>query len=295
MPRPLATLMLLVTALIWGLAFTAQKTAMASMGPLTFSAVRYLLASVIIAPLAWREYARRGRPVTRRQWAKIIVLGLVFFMAAWLQQVGLTITSVINGGFLTALYVLFVPLIALVFTRTSPHAVVWLCVPLALIGTFYLNGGTLDQFNTGDLLIVICAVFWALQVILLGHLARETSLPILISTVAFVVTGLVSLPLALVFEHPTIAAIAPGWLQIAYTAILASAVAFTMQAVGQQYVPASNAAIVLSAESLFSALGGVLLLGERLSPIGYAGAALIFLAIVLVETVPTLTRRAPQP
>jgi drug/metabolite transporter (DMT)-like permease len=164
-------------------------------------------------------------------------------------------------------------------------------VPLALIGTYYLNGGGLGSFNEGDWLITIGAVFWGMHVVLLGHLSRLTGLPIFVSAISFLLAGVVSSAIALGFEAPTIEAVAAGWVELAYAAVLSTAVAFTFQAIGQQHVPAANAAIILSAESLFAALGGALLLGERLPGIGYAGAALIFGAILMVEAVPPLWAR----
>ena len=295
MPRPLAALILLLTTIIWGFAFVAQKSGMATMGPLTFAAVRYSIGGLLILPLAWREYRRRGRPLTRREWGLLLALSGAFFMGSWLQNAGIGLTTVTNSGFLTALYVLFTPLIAFLVLRTRPHPIVWLCVPLALVGTFYLNGGVLDRFNFGDLLIVLCAVFWAIHMLLLGYLARTTGLPFFISSVSFLIAGLIALIFAPIAEAPTLAGIAAGWPELAYAAILATAVAFTAQAIGQQYVPPANAAIILSAESLFSAIGGALLLGERLPPVGYAGAALIFASIVLVETVPALLDRRNAP
>jgi drug/metabolite transporter (DMT)-like permease len=187
--------------------------------------------------------------------------------------------------------VLFVPLIAFVVTRARPHPIIYLGVPLALIGIYYLNGGGLDRFNLGDGLVTVGAVFWAMHVLTLGYLAKLTGLPIFISGVTFLVAGIFALVLALALEHPTLSGIGTGWVQILYSGVLSTAVAFTLQAIGQQHVPPANAAIILSAESLFAALGGALILHERLPPIGYAGAALIFLAIVLVETVPALLQR----
>jgi drug/metabolite transporter (DMT)-like permease len=215
----------------------------------------------------------------------------VFFGGSWLQQAGLATTTATNAGFLTGIYVFFVPLLGYVLFRSRPHKIIFACVPLALTGTWFLNGGGLDSFNGGDGLIVIGAIFWALHVILLGRAARSTGLPIFVSAVSFLAAGAVALALALAIETPRMEGITAGWLEIAYAGILSTAVAFTFQAVGQQYVPPANAAIILSAESLFAALGGALLLGERLPPIGYAGAALIFIAILAVEAIPPLWGR----
>lgn len=165
-------------------------------------------------------------------------------------------------------------------------------MPLALIGLFLLNGARLDRLNTGDGLVIGSAVFWALHVLLLGYLAIETRRPIFISAVSFLVAGLLGISGAFIFEAPTFSALSAGWIEILYAGALSTAIGFTLQAIGQQHVPPANAAIILSAESLFAALGGALILGERLDPIGYLGVALIFAAVFLVELLPNLRRKS---
>ncbi|MBE7732384.1 DMT family transporter [Devosia faecipullorum] len=297
MSRPLATLLLLVCTMFWGFAFIAQKSAMDSMGPLSFAGVRYLIGGLLVLPLALHE--RRRRPITlnRNHWLLIIAMSTVFFLGSWLQQAGLATTTATNGGFLTGLYVFFVPLLGYALFRTRPHPIIFIGVPLALIGIYYLNGGGLDSFNAGDWLIVGSAIFWALHVILLGQVARMTGLPIFVSAISFLFAGTLASAMALGTETPTIEAISAGWIEIGYAAIFSTALAFTFQAIGQQHVPAANAAIILSAESLFAALGGALILGERLPMIGYAGATLIFVAILLVEALPPFwaRRRTHEP
>jgi len=291
MSRPVATALLLICTMFWGFAFIAQKSAMDSMGPLTFAGVRYLLGGLLVLPLALHERRRRPIALTRTHWLFILAMSTVFFLGSWLQQAGLATTTATNGGFLTGLYVFFVPLLGYVLFRTRPHPIIFAGVPLALIGIYFLNGGGLDSFNSGDWLIVGSAVFWAMHVILLGHLARMTGLPIFVSCVSFLVAGIAASAIALGSEAPTIAAISSGWMEIAYAAVLSTAVGFTLQAVGQEHVPPANAAIILSAESLFAALGGALILGERLPLVGYAGATLIFAAILLVEALPPFWAR----
>lgn len=292
MSRPVAALLLLICTMLWGLAFIAQKSAMDSMGPLTFSGLRYLIGGLAVLPLALLERRRRPAPLTTNHWWLIGAVSLVFFLGSALQQFGLITTTVTNAGFLTGLYVFFVPVLGFLIYRTRPHPIIYACVPLALIGIYFLNGGGLDSFNTGDGLMVIGAVFWALHVILLGQAARLTGLPIFVSAISFLLAGAFALGCAFVFEQPDFSALQSGWMELAYTGLLSTAVAFTFQAIGQQYVPPANAAIILSAESLFAALGGAIILGERLPPIGYAGAVLIFVAILAVEALPPLwTRR----
>lgn len=291
MSRPLALTCLLLATAIWGFAFIAQKTAMDVMGPLTFTGSRFLLGGLLVLPFALRENARQPEKLTRRQWALIGFLCLNFFLGAVLQQLGLQFTTVTNSGFLTGLYVLFVPVILLVVFRQPPHRVIWIGVPVALIGLFLLNGARLDRLNTGDGLVIGSAVFWALHVLLLGHLAIQTRRPIFISAVSFLAAGLLGTSGAFIFETPTLPALSAGWVEILYAGALSTAIGFTLQAIGQQHVPPANAAIVLSAESLFAALGGALILGERLDMLGYSGVAMIFAAVFLVELLPNLRRR----
>ena len=291
MNRFTATLILIVATAIWGFAFIAQKSAMDSMQPLTFIAMRYILGGLVIAPLAWREYKRRNIKISYKEWAIIAFLSINFFLGSWLQQWGLVSTSVTNGGFLTGMYVFFVPLILLFVFRTKPHKIVWVCMPLALTGLFLLTGGKLDKINSGDWLIISSAVFWAMHVLGLGYAARLTKMPLVVSCLPFLFAGIISGAGAFMFETPTITGISGGWIEILYAGILSTAVAFTLQAVGQMHVPPANAAIILSGESLFAAIGGAVILGERLLAIGYIGAALIFLTIILVESVPAIIRR----
>jgi len=295
MPRPLATLLLLITTMLWGLAFTAQKSGMAEMGPLTFAAARYTLGTLVILPLVFWELRRRKLVISRRDRGLTAILCLSFFAGVYLQQAGLVTTTVTNGGFLTSLYVLFVPLIALAWFRQGPHPIVWVSMPVAILGVFLLNGGHLDRFNLGDVMVIGSAVCWAVQVLLIGMLARSTGLPITLSVLCFAATALLSAIGSAALEAPTLSGIATSWVELLYAGVLATAVAFTLQAVAQQYVPSANAAIILSAESLFAALGGAVVLGERLPTIGYLGAALIFCAIILVESVPALARRRTDP
>lgn len=294
--RTSATFLLVIATMFWGFAFIAQKSAMDYMEPLTFIGPRYLLGGLIIAPLAWLEYKRTAKPMSKRQWALLGFLSVNFFLGSYLQQAGLLETTVTNGGFLTGFYVFFVPLILLFIFRVKPHNIIWICAPLALLGLFFLNGATLDRINSGDILIITSAAFWALHVLLLGYLSRDTGMPIFVSCVSFLAAGLIAQAGAFSFETPTIAAVSAGWIEIAYAGIFSTAIAFTLQAVGQVYVPPANAAIILSGEALFAAIGGAVILGERLDLMGYSGALLIFTAIVLVETIPAMMRkRQPAP
>ncbi|MFC7398467.1 DMT family transporter [Chelatococcus sp. GCM10030263] len=281
---------MLLCTFLWGIAFVAQKSAVAFMEPLTFTGLRYLLGGLIILPLALVERRRKGATFTRAQGIFVLVMSVVFFFGVWLQQGGLVTTTVTNAGFLTSLYVLFAPVI-LIALRKPPHPIIWISMPLALAGVYFLNGGGLDSFNLGDALVVGSALFYAVHLLMLGHIVRATGTPIFISCISFLVAGVIASGASLALEQPTLAGISDGWLELAYAGGISTAIAYTLQAVGQQYVPPANAAVILSSESLFAGLSGALLLGERLPLIGYAGAGLIFLAVVLAEAVPALAQR----
>jgi drug/metabolite transporter (DMT)-like permease len=291
MNRPIAVGLLVLCTALWGLAFVFQKDAMKHMEPLTFAAARYFLGSFLVLPLAIWEYRRRaksGVSIARGQWMRIGILSLAFFLGVWLQQVALLTTSVTNGGFITSLYVIFTPVVTYITLRSRPHPIIYLGAPLALLGIYLLTGARLDAFTVGDFQLLLCAVCWGVQVSMLGALVRETGLPVFVSTINFFATAVLAGALAFALETPSTGALLDGWIPILYSGVCSTAIAFSLQAIGQQYVPPANAAIILSGEALFAALAGALLLNERLPPVGYLGAALIFATIVMVELVPAL-------
>lgn len=298
MNRPIAVGLLVLCTALWGLAFVFQKGAMQHMQPLTFAGVRYFLGSFLVLPLAIWEYRRRtksGVRIARGQWVRIGILSLAFFLGVWLQQAALLTTSVTNGGFITSLYVIFTPVVTYITLRSRPHPIIYLGAPLALLGIYLLTGARLDAFTLGDFQLLLCAVCWGVQVSMLGALVRETGLPVFVSTINFFATALLACTLAFALETPSMGALVDGWIPILYSGVCSTAIAFSLQAIGQQYVPPANAAIILSGEALFAALAGALLLNERLPPVGYLGAAVIFATIVMVELVPALrgTRHDP--
>jgi drug/metabolite transporter (DMT)-like permease len=296
MSRSVAALLLIICTLLWGFAFVFQKGAMAHMGPLIFTAIRYSIGTILVAPLAFVEYRRQAKVVGRftpRQWRQTAVLLLSFFAGVWAQQAALQTTSVTNGGFLTALYVIFTPIVTFLMARIRPHPIVYLGAPLALIGIYLLTGANLASFTPGDGLLVVCAVSWAIQIAVLAPLVQETGMPVTLSCACFAATAIFAWIGTPLLEQPTWDAISSGWIEILYTGVMSTAIAFTLQAIGQQYVPSANAAIILSAESLFAALAGALIRGERLPPLGYLGAAIIFIAIVMVEAIPAIRSRKP--
>jgi len=284
--RTRADLILLIAAVIWGLAFVAQSTAMAAMPPLVFIACRFTLASLVLAPLAWREHRRARVEVGREGLAGMVTLGVVFFTGAVLQQTALLTTSVTNTGFLTSLYVVFTPVIGFIAYRQRPHALAWLGIALAMLGTWLLSGGVADM-RPGDFQLVLSALCWAAQVILVGRLVRLTERAIGTVFMQMAISAVLGITASLIFDQAYDGNITDALPELLYTGIVSGGIAFALQATGQRFTPNSDAAIILSAEAPFAAIFGALILGERLSFTGGIGCALIFLAILLVQLIPT--------
>ena len=290
MSRLRADLLLLFAAAIWGLAFVFQKTAMGSLGPLTFIAARGLIAALALAPLAIVEHQRARAAGGSADHLFLpaglvraaVVAGLVFAMAAALQQAGLITATASNAGFLTALYVVLTPPIAWLLRGAQPSRVILPAVALSALGTWMLGGGAIGAFSSGDLLVALCAVFWALHVVL-SEGGSAFDRPILFTALQFLTVGTVAAFGAAAFEAVTIAALRAAAGEILYVGLLSSALTFTILTAALKYAPSSEAAVIVSTESLFAALAGALLLGERLSALAWAGAVLIMAAVILVQ------------
>jgi drug/metabolite transporter (DMT)-like permease len=291
MTRIQANLILLLAAAIWGSGFVAQSTAMKAIGPFWFISLRFAVATIVVLPFVWKEKRKAEKPLTHHNWLFFVFTGVALFGGAATQQLGLLTTTVTNSSFITGLYVVFVPLIAVVFLRRQPHWVIWPAALTALSGIYLLSGGSFSQLTPGDFLTVVCAVFWAVQITLAGSSVRETGRPLAISATQFAVAAVLALIVAALVEPISFAAIEAALGEILYLGIFSSGLAFALQVIGQRYTTAPQAAIILSSEAVFGASLAALLLGETMGPQGYAGCALMFTAMLAVELVPELTRR----
>jgi drug/metabolite transporter (DMT)-like permease len=279
---------------VWGLAFLFQKSAMRHIGPLTFIAARGVVATAALAPLAGRELALSGRPRPPGLFRWSIAGGLLFFLAAGLQQSGLQTATVTNSGFLTALYVVITPLIAWGVTRQAPRAFVWLGVVLSAFGTWLLGGASFASFSFGDAQVAASSVFWAGHVVVTGRAARFGR-PLAFTLIGFVLVSLLGSAGAVSLEAPSAAGLQRAALDIAYVGVLSSAFAFLLLIVALQHLPPAEGAIIASTETLFAASAAYLFLGEHLPALGWAGAALILAASVLVQVGPALAGGARRP
>ena len=297
MSRTTANFLLLLAGAIWGMGFVAQQTAMDDIGPMLFIAMRFMLAGFAVAPFAYMEMKRKNitdmSGEILRFKGSFFMVGLAFFLGMAFQQVGLIGTSVTNAGFLTALYVILVPIIMISVLRVSQPFIIWPASILALVGIYLLSGGNLASLNSGDILIIICALFWAGHVILTGRVGQKTDLPVTMATLQFFVTSFlafISFAIASIFglgeSIPSLTQLSGAVPEILYAGLFAGGLGFTLQAVGQRYTSESAAAVLISTESLFAAMFGAFFLGERLLSLGYVGCGLIFVAILMVELMP---------
>lgn len=291
MTRIQANLLLLLAAAIWGGGFVAQSTAMEYITPLWFVGLRFAIAALAVLPFAILESRKMGKAPTTKEYKSFIYVGLALFAGAATQQTGLLTTSVTNSSFLTALYVIFVPIIAVIFLRRRPHFIIWPGSAMMLVGIYFLSGGHFESFTEGDVLTIICAVFWAAQITLAGIFVMSSNRPLALSCVQFAACSLLSILGASIFETFSIDAVINVAQEIIYVGLISSGLAFVLQVIAQRYTTASQAAIFLSSEALFGALFASILLSEQISTIGYIGCAIIFSAILIVELVPELTKR----
>jgi drug/metabolite transporter (DMT)-like permease len=286
MSRLHADIALLLAAAVWGLAFVFQKSAMNHIGPLTFIAARGAVAALALAPLALREARRRTDADASNGGLGFLPVaiggGAAFFAAAWLQQGGLVTATVTNTGFLTALYVVLTPFIAWGWSGKRPIRMVWPAVVLSALGTWLLGGGTLSDFSRGDMLVAISALFWAAHVVITGSAAPYRR-PIGFTAVQFAVVAALAAVGALLLEDVTLEGLAAAAPDIAYVGLLSSALTFTLLTVALQHTTPSEAAVIVSMETLFAAAAAYLLLGERLAAIGWLGAAMILTGTLLIQ------------
>jgi drug/metabolite transporter (DMT)-like permease len=298
MTRIQANLLLTLAAMIWGSSFVVQQIGTGELGTISFTGSRFLVGALLVLPFAFRQMRRVGRFERRFQatdWLGILLTGSVLLTAAALQQHGILHTSVTNSGFLTALYVPLVPLLGLIVLKRKVHLAIWPASVSCFIGTYILSGAHTVDLVTGDLWVISSAIFWATHVMLVGIMASRTGAPLVVAAGQFLVCGFGGLVIGFFVESPTILQILGALWGILYVGIFSVGMAFTLQVVGQRFTPAADAAIILSSETIFAAIGGMAFLGERLSLLQLSGGGLILASILAVELVPLTGIGRPRP
>ena len=277
------SLALLLGTIIWGSAFVAQSVGMDHIGPFTFQAVRCFLAvlflSLVIFLTSPKDFLNKWK--NPKLWKAGIPCGVALFAASGLQQVGLVYTDAGKAGFLTAMYIVLVPILGLILKKNPPKTIL-ISVILAVIGLYLLSCVGVSSINFGDILLIACALAFAIQITLIDIFAQDLS-GLELNCVQCMVNTVLSALVMFLFEQPKMDAILTSWLPLCYAGILSLGVAYTLQIVGQQHLEPSTASLIMSLESVFAVLTGWLILHETLSPAEAVGCLLMFAAVVLAQ------------
>lgn len=281
-----ADLTLLLVAAIWGLAFVAQRMGMDHLGPFSFNGARFLLGAVSLLPLLL-IFRPNTAAAPRAMLKGSMTAGIFLFLGASLQQVGLLWTSAGNAGFITGLYIIIVPIIGL-FLGHMTRMNTWVGGLLAVMGLYFLTVTQDNEegfnINTGDLLVLGSAFFWAAHVVVIGKLASQLD-NLRLAIIQFFICALLSFLIALIFEMGslTLNNLLLAWQPIAYAGLLSVGVAYTLQVVAQRHAPASHAAIIMSLEAVFAVIGGWWLLNEAFSQRAMIGCGLMLLGMIISQ------------
>ena len=280
---------LFLAALIWGSAFVAQSKGMEHVGPLTYNGVRTLVGFLVLIPVVcflnrgWRGRmsVEEKKTLDKNTLIGGIFCGMILFVASTFQQFGIQYTSAGKAGFITALYIVMVPVAGLLFRRRV-RWIVWPCVAAAIAGFWLLCIKEDFSLGTGDLLVLICAVFFTAHILVIDHFTPKVDC-VKMSCIQFFVCGSLALIGAFIFEEPTVPTILDAKWTILYAGVLSSGVAYTLQIVGQKMTEPTVATLLMSLESVFAALAGWLILHESFSPKEFIGCVLVFAAVIFAQ------------
>ena len=285
-------LILLLTALIWGTAFVAQSAGMEHVQPFTYNGVRTLIGGLVLIPVIFlfdrlkpadqRPSPDEQKEIRRNSLIGGAACGVVLCVASSFQQFGISMTTAGKAGFITALYIVIVPLLG-VFIKKKIPKITWLCVGIAVVGFYLLCVKEGFSVSAGDLLVLCCAFFFSIHIMVIDYFNGKQVDGVRMSCIQFLVAGLISLVLMLVFEQPSLENLWAAKGSILYAGVLSCGVAYTLQILGQRDTEPTTATLILSLESVFAALSGWALLHETLRFKELAGCALVFAAVILAQ------------
>ena len=286
------SLLLLLGSVIWGAAFVAQRVGMDHMGPFSFNGIRMLLAAAVMTPvtlLTERKKSPETAPDPKDQRRAGLLCGVMLFAASSLQQMGLVTTTAGKAGFITALYVVLVPVAAWLLFRKNPGRIIWLGVAMAVVALYFLcipaEGFTLQG---GDLLEFGCAICYTVQILCVDHYAPKVS-GVRLARDEFLITGVLSLLIALFTETMTWEGIREALIPLLYSGIMSSAVGFTLQIIGQRDTDPTVASLLMCLESVFAVLTGAIVLGEKMTVRETVGCVMMFSAVILAQLSPVIS------
>lgn len=286
--RTQGTLALLLGTFIWGMAFIAQSVGMNLIGPFTFQAIRCLLGVLFLFPVTILFDRKIGVKESLKKWKNPtlwisgIICGVALFIATSLQQVGLVYTTPGKAGFLTAMYIVLVPILG-IFVHRKPGINALFSVILALIGLYLLSFTNISNVNIGDLFMIGCAFAFAVQILLIDRFAQQLD-GLRLNCVQALVVSILSVP-GILLNQETIEmnTILSCWLPLCFAGVLSMGVGYSLQIVGQKRLEPTAASLIMSLESVFSALGGWLLLRNTMTPAELTGCALVFAGVIVSQ------------
>lgn len=304
--RTKGNLLLLLTSFIWGSAFVAQSSGMDYVGPYTYNMARNVLAFLFLIPVIYVIGKKKG--VTDNvgsgteideaasegaNWKSILLpdrttlvggiyCGLVMAIASSLQQIGITMTTAGKAGFITALYIILVPLMGVFIGKKIPR-IIWFCVVLAMTGFYLLCVKEGFSISKGDILVLFCSVGFSVHIMTIDHFTSKGVDGVKMACIQFAVAAIVMTPVMFLMENPSVSGLLSAWMTIAYAGILSSGVGFTLQIVAQKDTDPTTATLIMSLESVFAAVSGCLFLNEVLLPKEILGCILVFVAVILAQ------------
>lgn len=282
--------LLLMTAIVWGTGFVAQRKAMEGMQPFVFIALRFFLGCLVLLPILISRIPRTKSETkaafdwkanVRKLVLPSLICGLFLFAGTSLQQLGIMTTSASKAGFLTAIYLVIVPVLG-IFIGKKVNLWVWIGVALAMAGVWLLSVGIEMNIQTGDILLIIGALFWALQILALDHYIEKLD-ALGLAFGQFLTAAVFGTIVSLILESGPLVTNASAWWSLLYSGVVAVGIGFTLQVIGQSKVDPALASLILSLEAVFAVLGGMIFLGERLSSREWLGCAVMLAAVILVQ------------
>ncbi|MFV0341963.1 MAG: DMT family transporter [Anaerocolumna sp.] len=291
--------LLLLTAFIWGAAFVAQRIGGDLIGPFTFNAIRMLIGGITLLPFIYfknKKESKEKEAINQKNSNKTLLIGgilcgLVLFAASNLQQIGLSYSTASKAGFITALYIIIVPIIG-IFLKKRPSIALWISIIIALCGMYLLCINEGFTIASEDLVLIVSSFTFSIHILVIDHFSPKVD-GVKMSCIQFFVGSFLSTIIMFLVEKPEMSAILSAWMPILYTGVFSCGVAYTLQIVGQKRVSPFIASLIMSMEAVFSALGGWLILGESLSSRELAGCFLLFFAIIIAQ-LPALKINKPQ-
>lgn len=289
--------MLIITALIWGVSFVAQRSGMEYIGPFTFNGIRCFIGALVLLPViitfAHQRKIRqskktgiRASEIERKAEKKNLMIGgllcgIVFFISSSVQQIGMVYTTAGKAGFITALYIVIVPILG-IFLKQKVRPILWFCVVLATAGLYLLCIKEGFSISKGDLLVVLCAFGFSIHILLIDYFSPKTD-GVKLSCFQFLVCGVFSIPFMFIFETVNWSNIINCWLPILYAGVMSCGVAYTLQVIAQKYTEPTVTSLILCLESVFAVIAGIIILNEQISTREAFGCIIMFAAILLAQ------------